>query len=227
MIDPKIWGFPAFPISKQLFHVPGLAYEGGFTAGGARIMSPDVGGFAMLEIQPSMQTREWEYPFSSWLMSKCNGQILRVRMAPTPQVLSKRSLQSAYWDGDDDPELPWSNEEPWEGDLAAVYSVVSLKGSLQVTVDMSVIGEFLRVGHVIGHKNACYMVDEIDYDEDSVATIRVTPPLRDAVAINDPVYFRPWFTGVIANASEIRATYDAENVGYIQLGKIVLSEAVL
>jgi hypothetical protein len=87
------------------------------------------------------------------------------------------------------------------------------------------IGPILQPGHVIGHSYETYMIDEVTY-VGTIATLRVKPPLRRNVAINDPAYFRSFFTGQIANGSEIIQTYDAELVGNMQMPKIVLSEVV-
>lgn len=220
-MSDRIWNFPTLQVSKQLFHVPGAAIEGGFTTGGARIMSPEPGGRSVLEMQISLQVNEWDYPMSSWLMSKINGQVFRVRLAPTPQVLSARSL-GIPWDNNG----PWDNDENWAGDLTGVYASVALEGSNIVTIDMSGYDNALRLGHVIGHGNNCYMVDDISYSE-SIATITVTPPLRKNVAIGDSVYFRPFFLGTISNGDAFRVTYDAENVGAIQPGSITFTEAVV
>lgn len=224
----KTYSFPSFPISKQLFHVPGQAYDGGLTAGGARISSPEPGGFSMLEIQPAMQVDEWNFPISSWLMSKTNGQIFTVRLAPTPQIAQQLIGGSEPWAaGTGYPSLPWSNLENWAGDLVAHYSAISLQSSNVIVIDMSVTGRILQPGHVIGHKQITYLVDEISYNNANVATITVTPPVRTPIAVGDIAYFRPWFTGVISNPSEFITTYDAANAGNIQLNRIVLNEVVL
>ena len=74
-IEHKIWNFPNRAVESQLFHVPGEYFNGGLTSGGAKIMSPEPGGFSMLELTPSRQVNEWNSPVSSWLMSKINGEI--------------------------------------------------------------------------------------------------------------------------------------------------------
>ncbi len=227
-ITHKVWAFPTFPITKQVFYVPGAAMEGGFTSGGARIVGPEPGGFSMLHIEPSLQITEWDYPLSSWIMSKTNGQIVRVRLAPTPQVASARSIRSTepwHAEGGFD-ETVWSNLEEWSGDLAAVYNAAALQGSNVLVIDMGTIGPILQPGHVIGHAYDCYKVDEIAY-VGTIATMQVTPPLRRNVTMGDSVYFRPWFTGIIANGSEIITAYDSENVGHIKLPNIILNEAII
>lgn len=221
MIDFKVWNFPTIPISKQLFHVPGAAVEGGFTSGGARMTAPEPGGRSMLELQPAWQITEWDYPLSSWLMSKINGQIFRVRLAPTPQVLSNRS-RGVLWTGD----VPWNNDQPWANDMIARFVTFALEGSNIVVVDMGTLGQSLKPGHVIGHGDVTYMVDDISYSG-NVATVVVSPPIRREIATGDTALFRSYFTGTISNGSEIRTTYDAENVGNIQIGKIVFNEVIL
>lgn len=223
-VDPKIWEFPTFPISNQLFHSPGQALAGGFTSGGAQIISPEPGGFAMLEIQPSLQVNEWAYPAASWLMSKGNGAILRVRLAPTPQVAwsNRRYGASVLWDTG----LLWSNNEAWEGDFSAVFAAATLEGATQVTIDLTGVGQVLQFGHVIGHGNNTYLIDEIEYDGD-IATATINPPARRNIAVNDAAHLRPWFVGRIGNISEVRAAYSASDNGHVQLGKIILNEAII
>jgi hypothetical protein len=223
-ISPRIWEFPTFPISKQLFHVPGAALQGGMTSGGAQIVTPEPGGFGVLEIQPSLRN-EWDYPVVSWLMSKGNGHVMRVRLAPTPQVAWSRrrgNSTSVPWDEG----LLWSNQEEWEGDFSAVFASETLEGSTEVTIDLTGVGQILRVGHVIGHGNTTYGIDEIEYDGD-IAAAKLTLPARRDIAVNDAAYTRPWFTGRISNLSEALATYDSDNNGNIQMGKLVLHEAIV
>ena len=226
-IEHKVWNFPTFPIRAQLFHVPGASVEGGYTSGGARISSPEPGGFGVLEIQPALHL-EWEYPVASWLMSKTNGQILRVRLAATPQVASARAAAGVPWGAETIyPDSPWSNLQNWSGDLAAQYATPALEGSNVLVIDMSQLGPLLRHGHVIGHGDSCYGVDDIEYDSNGRATILTTLPLRRDVAEADSVWFRPWFTGSIGNPGDFKSTYDADKVGHIQLEKIILNEVVL
>jgi hypothetical protein len=223
-ITPRVREFPTFPISKQLFYVPGAAVQGGLTSGSAQIITPEPGGFGVLEIQPSLRD-EWTYPISSWLMSKGNGHIFRVRLAPTPQVAWSRRRGNAVnvsWDDG----LLWSNQQEWEGDFAATFASVALEGSTEVTIDLTGVGQILQMGHVIGHNYNTYGIDEIDYDGDT-ATAVLTLPLRRDVAVGDAAFTRPWFTGRIRNVSEALATYDAENNGSIQIGKLILDEAVV
>ena len=221
----KVYNFPTVPVSKQLFHVPGMAQEGGFTAGGVRLLSPEPGGRSVLELQIALQVREWDFPFASWIMSKGNGQVFKVRLAPTPQILGARA-PGVPWAPE--PGVLWAGDVPWSGDITAFYASDALEGSNVVRVNMTGYGDVARVGHVIGDGGTTYMIDEIGFDADTnIATMTVTPPLRRKIAANDAAYFRTYFTGTISNMSEVRNTYDAENNGAIQPGKIVFAESIL
>lgn len=222
----KIFNFPTCPVSKQLFHVPGAAQEGGFTVGGVRMFSPEPGGRSVLEMQISLQVREWEYPIVSWLSSKGNGEVFRVRLAPTPQVLGARSVGGVPWGPE--PGTLWSGDVPWEGDITAYFAANALEGSASVQVNMTGYGDIARPGHVFGDASTTYIIDEIEYDADTnIATITPKPPLRRNITAGDPVYFRPFFTGTIANIAEVRQTYDAENNGHIQPGRIIFAESIV
>jgi hypothetical protein len=224
----KVWPFPTFPISKQLFAASGQAFEAGMTVGGVRMQSPEPGGRSMLEIQPSLQVGEWDYPMSSWLMSKINGDIFRIRLAPTPQIASLRSGDGTPWRaGTIYPDSPWSNFQNWSGDLIAQYKTAALEGTNTVQINMSLLGRILQRGHVIGHRDNCYLVDDISYNDANVATLTVNPPFRKNVVVGDMVLFRPYFLGSISNGDEFRTTYDAENNGAIQVGRIRLSEVII
>lgn len=225
-ITQTVYEFPSFSLEKQLFYVTGAALEGGYTSGGARIVTPQPGGFGMLNVTPALQTNEWNYPLSSWLMSKTNGQILRIKLAPTPQIcfsLAARSAPGIPWDT----ELHWDSEYLWDADLSGFYVATALQGSTTLQVDMSTFGRILQSGHVIGHKNSTYLVDDVSYTGGNIATIKVTPPLRANVAIGDVAFFRPFFTGMITNPTEVITPYDAGNNGTMQIPKILLSEVIL
>lgn len=224
-INPKIWEFPSFPIKGQLFHVPGAMADGGLTSGGARIVSPEPGGFSMLQIEPALQTGEWSAPWASWLMSKVNGEILRVRLAPTPQIAysaNRDGAETVAWNNG----VLWANQVEWNADAVVTFSAITLEGATGVTLDTTATGPIFGSGHVIGHGNYTYLIDEITY-AGAVATIILRNPVRKAIAVNDPAYVRPWFLGRIMNPGDIMATYDAENWGAVQMGKIILGEAVV
>lgn len=218
----KIYQFPTFRMESQLFHAPGAGYDGGLTTGGAQFITPEPGGFAQLEIQPALITTEWDSPLASWIMSKVSGQVFRVRLAPSPQIAysRKRGKEAVLWSN----EQRWSNQEKWDGDFTARYAAASLKGSVAVTLDLAGVGPIVMPGHLIGHGDHAYLVDEISY-AGNVGTAIVTPPLRTDIVTGDNCYLRPWFTGRISNGSEIRAAYN--NLGHVKPGRIVLQEAVV
>ena len=224
-ISPTVTTMPDFQIRAQLFHVPGAAVQGGFTSGGAQFIVPEVGGFGQLEIQPALMVDEWALPLASWIMSKGNGAVVRVRLAPTPQIAwSARKFQSVspvynY-------TTPFGGELPWEGDAIATFDAAALEGAVSVDVDMTNFGQILQVGHVIGHAYETYLIDAVSWTG-MVATLTISPPLRRDVAEDDPALLRPWFTGRILNAGEFNKMYEATDNGHIALDKIVMGEAIV
>lgn len=216
-ISPKIYTFPEMPIERQLFHVPGAAFDGGLTSGGAQVITPEPGGFGVLEIEPSLQNDEWLDPASSWIMSKTNGQIFRVRLSRSPQLSWSRERMD---------RLDYNLTSPsvsYDIDASAPFASLALKGSTQVTVNLDAFGKIIRPGHVIGHAFECYQVDEVSY-VGNVATITVTPPFRRNITSGQPCLLTPWFTGRI-NAGDFRAPYDW--LGNVKMGIITLHEAIV
>ncbi|EJU14131.1 hypothetical protein LH128_05213 [Sphingomonas sp. LH128] len=218
----KIYQFPTFRIETQLFHTPGAGYDGGLTAGGAQFITPEPGGFSVLEMQPAIINTEWDFPLASWIMSKIGGQVFRVRLAPSPQVAysRRRGRTAVPWDNGQ----TWSNQENWDGDFTATYSAIALKGSIAIQFDLTGVGPIVSPGHVIGHEFDSYLIDEISYDG-NIATAILTTPLARDIAVGDSCYLRPWFTGRISNGSEIRAAYN--NMGHVKPGRIVFQQAIL
>ncbi len=197
-VTPKVWTFPAIAIAKQVFYVPGIAAESGYTSGGVRVMTPEPGGFGVLELQLAMKQNEATSPDFSWLMSKTNGDIFKVKLAKTPQVAA---------------------------DISLTYAAAALIGSNQLVINLTGYGAILKPGHLIGHAGECYIIDEVTY-AGLIATMKVKPPLRRAVASGDDAFLRPFFTGQIANGSELVQTFDSELNGWIQPPKMILSEVI-
>jgi hypothetical protein len=218
----KIYPFPTFRVEAQLFHSPGAGYDGGLTSGGAQFITPEPGGFSVLEIAPALIDTEWDSPLASWIMSKISGQVFRVRLAPSPQIAfsRQRGMVAVPWSNGQ----AWSNQENWDGDFTATYAAAALKGSVTLSFDLTGVGPIVMPGHVVGHKGETYLVDEISY-AGNVGTAIVTPPLRRDIAAGESCYLRPWFTGRISNGADIRAAYNS--MGHVKPGNIVLQEAVV
>lgn len=236
----KIWDFPSVPIQEQLFYVPGAMFDGGFTSGGARISSPEPAGRSRLELKIAFQVREWQFPFSSWLMSKTNGQIFRIQLTKTPQLLSPLALlglpvgnpignkSSIPWATEGFyAQGPWDNAQNWLDDGAGIGTNSSaLEGTNIIYLNMGTFAHVLTHGHVIGNGDYSYIVDDIDYNG-NIAKVTISPPLRKNVAANDVFFIKPYFLGQISNGDEVKATYQASNVGHIQPNRIVFEEIIL
>jgi len=212
----KIYQFPKFRIENQLFHAPGAGYDGGLTSGGAQFITPEPGGFSVLEMTLGLADNEWVDPAASWLMSKISGQILRVQLSATPQISWSLERRNHL-------DFEWIDRSGAKNDAQTKFTAATLKGATTVSIDMARFGHLIRPGHVIGHAFECYLVDEVEY-VGTIANITITPPARRNIAINDACLFRPWFTGRISNGAEFRAAYN--NLGHVKTGNIVMSEAV-
>ncbi len=229
----KVWDFPNLPVSKQVFHVPGAVFDGGFTSGGARISSPEPGGRSMLELQIALSVNERDTPLVSWLMSKINGEIFRVKLAKTPQVIAGDTIGLTSGDSGISwaaegfyTESNWDNSEFWDNDTALYATASSLAGSTTINLDVLPLGEIFKYGHVFSIANSAYIVDDVEYTN-NIASISVKPPLRKSVLLGDIVSVSPYFIGSIANGSEIRAMYEASNNGHISLNRIIFHEVVV
>lgn len=233
-ITYDIFDFPRLAIQSQLFYAGGSAFDGGFTSGGARTISPEPGGRAFLEVQLSLQVNEWEIPFTSWLTSKVNnGTIFRVPLVKTPQLVSDIALgitsdlkKGIPWAPEGLYTQPlWDNGQLWSSDGLVINPATdAFDGSNQLVV--TITGEPLKHGHVIGVNDSSYIIDDIVYDA-GTATITVNPPLRQDVTTDDFIVTRPYFLGVVTNAGEFRANYDKMNNGHIQPGRLIFTEIIL
>lgn len=233
MIDIPVYDWPwTVRPRDQLFHVPGQATEGGFTVGGARTLSPEVGGRAVLKWTFDTQREQSEAGrLYSWLISKVsNGSVFRLPVGNSKQLASAEALGIAApagansrglpWEGD----ILWSNGQGWEFDPGVMTVGTALEGSTVLTVNFGTLLPGLWHGHVIGIAGRAYKVDDIEYDG-SIATITVTPPLRADVAAGDFVTFRPKMYGVCVDPSSFEALFD---VGiWIRPGSITFAEAII
>lgn len=228
-INHRIFDFPLKKTSSQLFHVPGAGFEGGLTSGGAKVFSPEPAGFSVLELTPGF-TFEWNSPFASWFMSKLNGEIFRIQLTRTPQLVQKfdeiektDKISFSQWDNSSN----WDNSEPWS-DYGPYCDVLedALEGELYIYFDVSVFGQSFKPGHVIGLGNHSYMIDDIEYDG-TKAKVKINPPLRKSTKSNQMVFLRPYFLGTVSNPDQIRNSYDVANQGAVQIGKIWFNEAII
>lgn len=241
-ITIEVLDFPNLPIRSQLYYAGGSTYDGGFSTGGVRIGSPEPGGRSFLEIQLSLQVNEWNDPLVSWLMSKTNGDVFRVRLTNTPQVCP--IVKSPWhnkgfagfnlpWDNDQN----WDNNEPWDDDYVLDVTNSPLAGTTGpihvlngTTSEGAPFGQVLKIGHVISFDgDTAYMVDKIQYnDAGTEFDIWVNPPLRRSLSADSAfLLLQPFFVGNITNGEEFRAAYEASNAGYIQPGRILLSEVIV
>ena len=120
-ISYKIYNLPKLPVSGQLFSVPGAAFDGGYTSGGSNINSPEPGGRSKLNLQLSLQVNEWDTPYMSWLMSKINGEIFRIPLTKTPQLVTDAALGIDHLKNG----VPWAGIDADGLDIGGTYTTVN------------------------------------------------------------------------------------------------------
>lgn len=230
-IAPTIYDWPAIVPARQLFHAGGQAFDGGFTARGAKLRSPEPGGRAFLEMEFGYQKHGATDPLVSWVCSKiANGNIFRVPLSRSPQLISAADLglssddgvpwaaEGAFASG------PWDNGQNWSFEVGAYANAAALDGAVSIEIDMGNLPAMLKSGHVIGVGNGVHLVDDIEWD-DTVAALTLDPPLRADVAAGDYVTFRPKMLCVAENPESFRGLYESADL--IKLGSVRFIEAIL
>lgn len=233
-LSHKVYDFPPIWRGKQLFHAGGQAFEGGFTSGGARVLTPEPGGRGILNMEFTVQRNAPADPIVSWLCSMiANGNIFRIPISFTPQLVKIADLgisatleQSGIpWaPAGMTPEGPWDNGQNWAGDVLAEVAGTALAGTVTLDLDFGSLPLALRHGHLIGHDDVTYLVEDIEYDG-TVATITVNPPLRNTVAQGDLITFRPKMLAIARNPDSFRGLYEPADI--IRLGSVEFVEALI
>jgi hypothetical protein len=234
-INYKIYDWPLrIKPTKQLFYSGGQLVEGGFTSGGGRMMYPEPGGRSVLELSFDYQQNYNPDPIVSWLITMIrNGNIFRIPIRNSPQLVKSEDLMidtSLELTG-----LPWAeagqtNQGSWNNNKNWLYSPVlemsatALEGSVTFEVDFADTPLVLSHGHVIGHSDYGYLVEDIEYNG-TIATITVNTPLRKNILQNDFMLFRPKPLFVARNPDNLRGLYDAADL--IKLGSLELLEVIL
>lgn len=191
----------------QSFRAGGLAIGGGMTLGGASVLHPEPGGRAELTMTFPQIFRPEHAADASWTASRImNGTVWRIPLYGSVQLVSAADLDvpdtGQTWANG----AAWANDENWRANPFAYVTAAASKGAASFAVDMSILGDVLKIGHVIGFHldgyDFAHMVMDIDY-VDGVATVTVEPPLRRAMAIDDYLLFRPVMTATCANGAEV------------------------
>lgn len=236
MTDPIVYDWPLSIVpSEQLFHAPGMVFEGGFTVGGAETISPEPGGRALLEMAFNTLPSDRDSRIASWLFSKlASGAVFRIPLFRCVQLVAADDLPivppefsevGVPWQDDAGDDLLWDGEIGWGYDSSAQVSGTALEGETTFVLNMASYGRVLLPGHVIGYDSRAYVVDAIDYDDEDQATVTVTPPLRTNVELAEPVTFLPTMLGRAADPASFRAMFKLGK--WVQPGTLVFSEVLL
>lgn len=226
-IAVNVYDWPSIVPVAQLFHEGGQAFEGGYTSGGVRMLSPEPGGFGWLDMEFGEQDNQEPDALVSWACSAIsNGRVFRIPLARSPQFVRPVDLgislseSGVPWNNDQ----PWDNGQNWAASLTVVAAGAALEGVLTFTVDMGTYLPALRPGHVISHKDVAYKIDDIEYDG-QIATVTTFKPLRKAITSGDVINLRPIGTFSASNPESFRGLYRAADL--IRLGSVRFHEVIV
>lgn len=199
---------------SQVVTAGGTAYQGGLLLGGAAGVNPEPGGWAELTLDFGPLATEAANVAFSWTMSRIrNGNIMRIRLWPSVQLVPEASLTvpdtGVTWANG----MPWANDANWRAEPWVPLTMSAARGSETVTADFSPLGQVLEIGHVVGFAADGYdfthVVMDVSYDGDDIATVTVSPPLRRDFLPDAEMKLRPAFTGTCINAAEVAATFNS------------------
>lgn len=229
---PKIynWRSGCAPID-QVFRAGGSAIQGGMTTGEVLVESPEPGGRFEVHMNFAPFATEEDNLDASWTVSRItNSNIMRVRLYQTIQIVEA----SALGDADVDNGIPWANEEPWANGENWAYSpsspvaATAEKGAASYTVDLSDVGQVLKIGHVVGFfidgYDFAHIIMDVSYTDD-VATVTVEPPLRRALTTEHRMLYRPKVLVTCRNAREVMSNFTSGR--HMAFNSARLVEAIL
>lgn len=201
--------------AESLFHAPGAAIEGAYTGGGAVSLSPEPGGRAFIEMRFSHLKTHRDMRLASWLISMvANGTVWRVPLYNSPQLVPladlgvDASVTEVPWEALDGSDVLWDGGVGWGVDVEAPAAASALAGSAAFTLNLANCNQALLPGHAIGHDNRAYKVMGIVYDDDELASVTVSPPLRTPIVAGDRITLRPSMLGRVRDVSMFRALFE-------------------
>lgn len=230
-ITQVVYDWPDIRPKRQLFHAGGSAKQGGLTRNSVVIMHPEPGGRSWLEMEFPVTDGGAAPNLVSWAISKiANGNVFRIPLSWTPQVCKPSLLGLSPTRAEIYTGVPWDNDEPWDSGYGFRYeplieaTAASDEGAVVLAADMGTLLNGLGHGHVIGHRDTCYEIDDIIY-VGSIATITVMTPLRNAVAVGDLISLRPIGLFTATNPDQFRGLYSPGDL--VALGSVRFAEAIL
>lgn len=228
-ITPTVFTWPTAVVAvDQLFYVGGEASEGLFTVGGVMDKSPEPGGRAFLDCGFNYMKDDQTGRIVSWLMSKVtNGNVFRMPITRSLQIATPPGVSIAT----EVAGLPWDLSIPWDEGFRWAYEPVVaadgavLAGNGEIDIDVGDLGTLLQIGHVIGPASGgAHLIDDISY-AGSIATMKLTPPLRRDVADGAVFTLRPEMFCTVDNPDSFRAMFQYGK--FVKPGNITFIEAII
>lgn len=224
------WRRGCAPITQEV-RAAGQAIPGGMTIGGASIENPEPGGRYEVFMSFSVfATREANLD-ASWTISRIlNGAVMRVPLYNSVQLVSDDALDGPETDG-----IPWDNDLPWDSGAywswnpSVPVAAAASKGAGSMKAELANYGPVLEIGHVIGFYldgyDFTHVVMDIEYDDEDIATIAVSPPLRRALTTDDRLLFRPVALVTCINAREVMGQFQSGR--HMQFNRAQFVEALV
>lgn len=215
--------------TDQSFRAGGQAIDGGMTLGGALVSNPEPGGRAEILLSFAQAFKPEAAVDASWTASRImNGAIFNYRLFGSVQLVPADGLNivdsGQTWANG----AAWANDANWQANPFALVSAAAARGAPEFQVDMSIPGEVLKIGHVVGFYSAgfnfAHMVMDIVY-LGGTATVTIEPPLRRALAVDDLMMFRPAMTVYCANPNEVLGRVQQRRA--VSFGSIRFVEALV
>lgn len=204
------WRRGCVPID-QVFRAGGEDGGGGLTLGGFESRSPEPGGRAELVMAFNTFGTVAANLDASWTISRImNGAIFRIGIYRSVQLVTAAALGGSDIGEPWRSGRPWGNDQNWSFNPTAPVAQAALRGSVECVIDMSTVGEMLRIGHVIGFAvdgyDFAHVVMDIEY-EDGIATLEVSPPLRRPLTTDDVMTMRPKMLVTCSNGRDVMDTF--------------------
>ena len=213
--SPTIYDWrPTVQPKSQVFLAGGQALDGGMTLGGASVESPEPGGRSELRLEFDRFANADTNLDASWLASRMlNGAAFRIRLwQPSVQLIA-----DALLGGSTDLGVNWSNDMGWSGNVGWAFDpTVSInrggaKGSTVVRINTSSLGQYVKIGHVVGFHidgyDFAHKVVNLTVPQANRADITIEPPLRRRVTASDRLKLRPIMTASCVNAREVAGNF--------------------
>lgn len=211
--------------SSSIVHAPQSSAEAaisfghyentGFVAGSRNILSMNFAAYS-----------ESNARLCAWLLQNSRA-LFRVPVWKSPQLVGNDVLGlgiNPFPQG-----VPFSPDVFFAGDVGFKFTpsmnvaAIALEGKTSIEIDTSRYPKVLEIGHVFGLGFCAYHVREIEYSG-NIAAVKITPPLRRDVEIEEFVSLRPSVICRAKSMQNFKSMFDP--AGIIRPGSLEMLEVI-